>query len=94
MSEKIDKRAWQAALVAVAVLALCYGAFEFGRTSAGYFIVSAMLERFDLAKRNDALVDENDKLRHRVAVRPEAELDGVTADGVLDTVLASVPAPR
>ncbi len=33
-------------------------------------------------------------LRHRVAVRPEAELEGVTADGVLDTVLASVPAPR
>jgi MoxR-like ATPase len=33
-------------------------------------------------------------LRHRVAVRPEAELEGVTADGVLDSVLASVPAPR
>jgi MoxR-like ATPase len=33
-------------------------------------------------------------LRHRVAVRPEAELEGVTADGVLDTVLASVPTPR
>ena len=68
MSEKFHKRAWQAALIAVAVLVLCYGAFELGRTSAGYFIVSAMLERFDLAKRNDALVNENDKLRHRVAV--------------------------
>ncbi|MCW2611656.1 MAG: ATPase associated with various cellular 3, partial [Cryptosporangiaceae bacterium] len=33
-------------------------------------------------------------LRHRVAVRPEAELEGVTADSVLDSVLASVPAPR
>jgi MoxR-like ATPase len=33
-------------------------------------------------------------LRHRVSVRPEAELEGVTADGVLDTVLASVPVPR
>jgi MoxR-like ATPase len=33
-------------------------------------------------------------LRHRVAVRPEAELEGVTADSVLDAVLASVPAPR
>jgi len=33
-------------------------------------------------------------LRHRVAVRPEAELEGVTADGVLDGVLASVAAPR
>jgi MoxR-like ATPase len=33
-------------------------------------------------------------LRHRVAVRPEAELEGVTADAVLDSVLASVPVPR
>jgi MoxR-like ATPase len=33
-------------------------------------------------------------LRHRVAVRPEAELEGVNADGVLDGVLGSVPVPR
>jgi len=33
-------------------------------------------------------------LRHRVALRAEAELEGATADGVLDGVLASVPVPR
>ena len=33
-------------------------------------------------------------LRHRVSVRPEAELEGVNSDGVLDGVLASVPVPR
>jgi MoxR-like ATPase len=33
-------------------------------------------------------------LRHRVQVRPEVELEGVTADGVLDVVLATVPVPR
>ena len=33
-------------------------------------------------------------LRHRVALRPEVELEGVTADGVLDGVLAAVPVPR
>jgi MoxR-like ATPase len=33
-------------------------------------------------------------LRHRVSVRPEAELEGVTGDGVLDGVLSSVPVPR
>src|SRR5690606_20929640 len=33
-------------------------------------------------------------LRHRVELRPEAELEGVTADGVLDGILASVPVPR
>jgi MoxR-like ATPase len=33
-------------------------------------------------------------LRHRVQLRPEAELEGATADGVLEAVLASVPVPR
>ncbi|MDH3707837.1 MAG: MoxR family ATPase, partial [Acidimicrobiia bacterium] len=33
-------------------------------------------------------------LRHRVQLRPESELEGVTPDVVLDTILASVPAPR
>jgi len=33
-------------------------------------------------------------LRHRVRLRPEAELEGVTADSVLDSVLATVPTPR
>ena len=33
-------------------------------------------------------------LAHRVALRPEAELEGVTADSVLESVLASVPVPR
>jgi MoxR-like ATPase len=33
-------------------------------------------------------------LRHRVQLRPEAELEGTTADGVLDGILASVPVPR
>jgi MoxR-like ATPase len=33
-------------------------------------------------------------LRHRIRLRPEAELDGATADGVVESVLAGVPAPR
>jgi MoxR-like ATPase len=33
-------------------------------------------------------------LRHRVLIRPELELEGTTPDGVLDGVLATVPAPR
>ena len=32
--------------------------------------------------------------RHRVQLRPEAELEGVTAEGVLDGALAAVPVPR
>ena len=33
-------------------------------------------------------------LRHRVQLRPEAELEGVSAESVLNTVLAAVPVPR
>jgi MoxR-like ATPase len=33
-------------------------------------------------------------LRHRLQLRPEVELEGATADGVLDGLLASVPVPR
>ncbi|SDU85847.1 AAA family ATPase [Jiangella alkaliphila] len=33
-------------------------------------------------------------LRHRLTLRPEAEMEGVTADSVLETVLATVPVPR
>ncbi|HEX4903170.1 MAG TPA: MoxR family ATPase [Acidimicrobiales bacterium] len=32
--------------------------------------------------------------RHRVQVRPELQLEGTTADAVLDGILATVPAPR
>ncbi|GAB2446762.1 MoxR family ATPase [Streptosporangium sandarakinum] len=33
-------------------------------------------------------------LRHRVQLRPEAELEGASADGLIDAVLAAVPVPR
>ncbi|WP_246187033.1 AAA family ATPase [Microlunatus speluncae] len=33
-------------------------------------------------------------LRHRVALRAEAELEGVTADSVIESILATVPVPR
>jgi MoxR-like ATPase len=33
-------------------------------------------------------------LRHRLELRPEAELEGATPEGVLDSVLAAAPVPR
>ncbi|WP_026818925.1 AAA family ATPase [Arthrobacter castelli] len=33
-------------------------------------------------------------LRHRVSLRPEAQMDGVEADDVLGTILSTVPVPR
>ena len=54
----------------------------------------AWLSGRDYVTPDDVKALARPALRHRVAVRPEAELEGVSADGVLDTVLASVPAPR
>ena len=61
-------RGWRLGIVVLAILALCYGAFEIGRTSAGYFVVGSMLERFELRRRNQGLDEEIAELRHRVAV--------------------------
>ncbi|MDI3421670.1 AAA family ATPase [Streptomyces luteolus] len=33
-------------------------------------------------------------LRHRVQLRPEAEMEGVTADSVISAILSNVPVPR
>ena len=43
---------------------------------------------------DDVKVVTKPGLRHRLAVQPEAELEGVTADIVLDGLLEAVPVPR
>ncbi|MEU6020498.1 MoxR family ATPase [Micromonospora sp. NPDC048871] len=43
---------------------------------------------------DDVKVMARPTLRHRLRLRPEAELEGVGVDAVLDTVLATVPTPR
>ncbi len=70
MSEKSEVQGLRLriALVVLAALALGYGGFELGRSSAGYFVVNSMLERLELRKRNHALDEENKALRHRAAV--------------------------
>jgi MoxR-like ATPase len=54
----------------------------------------AWLSGRDFVTPDDVKALARPTLRHRISVRPEAELDGATADGVLDGVLASVPVPR
>ncbi len=70
MSEKSEQRGrrWRVALIVFAALAIGYGGFELGRSSAGYFVVNALVERLDLRRRNQALDEENESLQHRVAV--------------------------
>jgi MoxR-like ATPase len=52
-----------------------------------------------LSGRNYATPDDvkamaRPTLRHRVALRPEAELEGATPDEVIEGILAAVPVPR
>ncbi len=54
----------------------------------------AWLSARDFVTPDDIKALARPALRHRVRLRAEAELEGVTADGVLDGVLASVPVPR
>ena len=48
----------------------------------------------DYVTPDDVKVMARPALRHRLRLRPEAELEGVTTDAVLDSVLSSVPTPR
>ena len=54
----------------------------------------AWLSGRDYVTPDDVKTLARPTLRHRVRLRPEAELEGATADGVLEGVLSSVQVPR
>ncbi|KQT93726.1 AAA family ATPase [Marmoricola sp. Leaf446] len=54
----------------------------------------AWLSGRDFVTPDDVKALAHATLAHRLALRPEAELDGVAVDQVLDTAIASVPVPR
>jgi len=55
---------------------------------------AAWLTGRDYVTPDDVKALAGPALRHRLRLRPEAELDGVTADGVVTGVLTTVPVPR
>jgi MoxR-like ATPase len=54
----------------------------------------AWLSGRDYVTPDDVQALARPALRHRLELRPEAELEGATTEGVLDAVLAAVPVPR
>ncbi len=54
----------------------------------------AYLNHRDFTTPDDVKALAHATLTHRLALRPEAELEGVQVAGVLDAALASVPVPR
>ncbi|MGA8114158.1 MAG: MoxR family ATPase [Actinocatenispora sp.] len=74
---------------------LSLGASPRGATALLHAVKAwAWLSGRDYVTPDDVKALARPALRHRIRVRPEAELEGVTADAVLDAVLASVPTPR
>jgi MoxR-like ATPase len=66
------------------------GATALLRTSRAW----AWLSGRDFVTPDDVKALARPTLRHRLALRPEAELEGATTDAVLEGVLAAVPVPR
>ncbi len=56
--------------------------------------VFAALEGRTFVTPDDIKVIAHPVLRHRLILRPEAEIEGFTTDQLVDTVLAAVPVPR
>jgi MoxR-like ATPase len=54
----------------------------------------AWLSGRDYVTPDDVKALARPTFRHRVQLRPEAELEGTTPDGILDAILTSVPVPR
>ena len=54
----------------------------------------AWLSGRDFVTPDDVKTLARPTLRHRLRLRPEAEIEGTTVDGVLESILNTVPAPR
>jgi len=65
-----------------------------GHCAAGRLARLGLVVRSGLCAADDVKALARPALRPPHRVRAEAELEGATADGVLDSVLASVPVPR
>jgi len=92
-----------------AVTAYCVDIAAFTRTASGVRLGASPRGSIDLAKgarawawlRGSTFVTPDDVkalapivLTHRISLRPEAELDGVTQQSVVSAALANVPVPR
>jgi len=64
---RLTSAGWRRVAALAIGLALLYGAFEYGRSVAGYTALSAVMQRQALASRLSALTEERDQLQRRLA---------------------------
>jgi MoxR-like ATPase len=75
-------------------------AFELGASPRGTIALLSVAKAYAWLSGRDYVIPDDVKafvvptLRHRVRLRADAALDGVTIESVLSAVLAAVPAPR
>ncbi|MCL2841497.1 MAG: MoxR family ATPase [Defluviitaleaceae bacterium] len=76
------------------------GAVQFGASPRGSVALLLAGKAYAAIQGRDYVIPDDIHtlalpiLRHRILIRPEAEIEGVTADQVIETILSQVKAPR
>ncbi|MCL2372795.1 MAG: MoxR family ATPase [Defluviitaleaceae bacterium] len=76
------------------------GAVQFGASPRGSVALLLAAKTYAALQGRDFVIPDDvhflakPVLRHRVIVKPEAEIEGITSDKVIDSILSQVKAPR
>ncbi|MCL2049512.1 MAG: MoxR family ATPase [Defluviitaleaceae bacterium] len=76
------------------------GAVQFGASPRGSVALLLASRAFAAIRGRDFVIPDDVHtlalpiLRHRIVIKPEAEIEGVTADNVIESILSQVKAPR
>jgi MoxR-like ATPase len=76
------------------------GAVQYGASPRGSVALLLAAKTYAAMQGRDFVIPDDVRflaapvLRHRIILMPEAEIEGVTADGIIETILDRVKAPR
>ncbi|MCL2363261.1 MAG: MoxR family ATPase [Defluviitaleaceae bacterium] len=76
------------------------GAVQYGASPRGSVALLLAAKTYAAMSGRDFVIPDDVRylaapiLRHRIILKPEAEIDGITTDGVIETILGQVKAPR
>ncbi|MCL2498880.1 MAG: MoxR family ATPase [Defluviitaleaceae bacterium] len=76
------------------------GAVQYGASPRGSVALLLASKTYAAMQGRDFVIPDDVRflaapvLRHRVILKPEAEIEGITPDGIIDTILGQVKAPR
>jgi MoxR-like ATPase len=76
------------------------GAVQYGASPRGSVALLLASKTYAAMTGRDFVIPDDVRflaapvLRHRIILKPEAEIEGITSDGVIETILGQVKAPR